>query len=243
MNNTKIILTGFAGIMIMAAANAASTLATEPFVRSAVDYAVTTSKDYTDAALTDLAAGEITLTGYATETYADAAETDAINAAKTYTDTAVTGKADKTQVGSDTLTTTATTITGAINELDTDITNKANKQVAGAEEVALVGTDGQYVRSGVTAASLSAMAGDISGKADVVATGVGTGTKVTVNAQGIVTATTDAGIADITGLSTALDNKQDSLTLGAANTVMLSNGTGYEWVAITGDTFTPIVTP
>jgi hypothetical protein len=106
-----------------------------------------------------------------------------------------------------------------------------------------------------------APAGAVAGKADAVATGAGTGTKVTVNAQGIVTATSNAAITDITGLQPALDAKAnasaltglaektyvDSAIAGLAganvctsNQVLTSNGTGgYVCAGVTPDVFVP----
>lgn len=46
-----------------------------------------------------------------------------------------------------------------------------------------------------------------------------TKTKITYDAKGLVTAGADAGIADITGLQTALDNKVDDTEKGANNGV------------------------
>lgn len=54
----------------------------------------------------------------------------------------------------------------------------------------------------------------------------GTKTKVTYNAKGLVTAGTDAGIADITGLQAALDDKIPLTQKGVANGVASLDATG-----------------
>ena len=60
-------------------------------------------------------------------------------------------------------TTDKSTIVAAVNELNA---NKANKLAAGAEKIAVVGTDGHYARTDVSVSDLESAVGDVSGKQD-----------------------------------------------------------------------------
>ena len=67
---------------------------------------------------------------------------------------------------------------------------------------------------------------DISGKANKVSpTGSGNGTKVTVNSEGVVTNIGTAGISDITGLQTALDSLEPTVTDVQVNDSTIPNYT------------------
>lgn len=133
--------------------------------------------------------------------------------ASAYNDTALAGR--------------VTTIENAGYQNATQVTN------AITTEIGNLGL-GELATSAITEASVQDLidnvpgyitSDNIAGKADAVATGAGTGTKVTVNAQGIVTSTTDAGIADITGLQTALDAKVTNPNC-AENQVLMAGAGG-----------------
>ncbi|MDL2295838.1 hypothetical protein LJC18_03445 [Lachnospiraceae bacterium OttesenSCG-928-E19] len=145
----------------------------------------------------------IDLTPYAKTADVDDALDLKANQATTYTktevDTALDKKANTTVT--DALAGRVTTAEGNITNLQTGKQDKLT-QAANAGTNITIDTDGKI------SANL-----DVSGKADaVVVTGTGNGTKVTVNAQGIVTNKGTAGVADIDGLQGALDLKTDKTT-------------------------------
>jgi hypothetical protein len=101
---------------------------------------------------------------------------------KAYVDSGLVQKANKSQVGADTLTTAAQTITGAVNELDADV-------------VAIGATIGSV--------SLSTTAQTVTGAINELDTAVDA-----INNAGYLTSGDMSGYAT----TTALDTKQDALT-------------------------------
>jgi hypothetical protein len=95
--------------------------------------------------------------------------------------------------------------------VDTELAKKSALQGAGAVEVATVDATGQYVRSGMTFADLSAATGDVSGKADKV-TGATAGNLAGVDASGNLT---DSG-AKASDFATAAQGALAATALQAA---------------------------
>lgn len=157
-----------------------------------------------------------------------------VSATTIATKTEVAAKADKTQVGSDTLTTTAKTITGGVNELkgrvdtmSTSITNLGNTYATDTElntaiTAEVTRSDGKYekVANKSTAATVVADT-----NSEVKYTTVAAVEKLITDSETDVNTAITNIEGSITNLETNVNNKQNKIGGGTAGTVITNTGT------------------